>query len=231
MNKPFRVLLSAATPFEIAPTLDWLRSAADGARENVLLFPTVEVEVFFTGVGLPATAFALGRWIGTGGKADLAIQAGIGGAIDRNLQLGEVVQIISECFGDVGAEERDGRWLSLGDIGLPPGGVFGQDECLKLPEGTGLTPFKSAEGISVSQVTGTEQSLMRLRTRWPTAQVESMEGAAFFRACLEEGMVPVQIRSISNYVEARDRSRWEMALAIRTLNDALGKLIGGFINR
>jgi len=46
-----------------------------------------------------------------------------------------------------------------------------------------------------------------------------MEGAAFHYACLKEKVPYAEIRSISNYVEKRDRSKWNIPLAIKNLND------------
>ena len=51
--------------------------------------------------------------------------------------------------------------------------------------------------------------------------VESMEGAAFFAACSGTKGNSVQIRAISNYVEKRDKEKWQMPLAIKNLNDFL----------
>jgi len=51
--------------------------------------------------------------------------------------------------------------------------------------------------------------------------VESMEGAAFHYACLLEKIPFFQLRSISNYVEVRDKSKWKIPLAIQQLNENL----------
>ena len=48
-----------------------------------------------------------------------------------------------------------------------------------------------------------------------------MEGAAFFASCKRAGGDFIQIRAISNYVEKRDKSKWQMPLAIQNLNDFL----------
>ncbi len=50
-----------------------------------------------------------------------------------------------------------------------------------------------------------------------------MEGAAFHYACLQENIPFLQLRSISNYVEVRDKSKWKIQLAIKELNDTLIK--------
>jgi futalosine hydrolase len=48
-----------------------------------------------------------------------------------------------------------------------------------------------------------------------------MEGAAFFYACEEAQVEALQIRCISNYVEKRNRENWNLALAVKNLNDWL----------
>ena len=75
------ILLISATLFEIEPTVNWLRARAETEAGNLLQFGPVSVEVLFTGVGLTATAYALGARFGGGNLPSLAIQAGVGGAI------------------------------------------------------------------------------------------------------------------------------------------------------
>jgi len=45
-----------------------------------------------------------------------------------------------------------------------------------------------------------------------------MEGAAVLYCCEQLGIPCLQIRSVSNYVEPRNRNNWEIALAISNLN-------------
>ena len=52
-----------------------------------------------------------------------------------------------------------------------------------------------------------------------------MEGAAFFLACLLSEVPFLEIRSISNFVEPRNREAWDLPLAIDNLNVALIELI------
>ena len=59
------------------------------------------------------------------------------------------------------------------------------------------------------------------RYRGVVADVESMEGAAFFEACLAAGVPFVEIRAISNAVGEADRSRWVIPLALDNLKKAL----------
>ena len=52
-----------------------------------------------------------------------------------------------------------------------------------------------------------------------------MEGASFFAACDNNINNYLQIRAISNYVENRDKSKWQMPLAIKNLNEYLITLL------
>lgn len=54
-----------------------------------------------------------------------------------------------------------------------------------------------------------------------------MEGAAFFYACLLAGVPFLQIRSISNRVEPRNRTAWDIPSAIQNLNQTLMEMLEG----
>ncbi|MTB50911.1 futalosine hydrolase [Lewinella sp. W8] len=226
-----RILLTAATVFEIQPTIQWLRRECREERANVLHFSNVTITVLFGGVGQMRTAYALGHFFGAQEELpDLAIQAGIGGALDPELSLGQVVQIDSERMGDLGAEDSDGELLRLHELGLSPGPPFDDGGVLRVPPPAASLPFQSCAGITTNRATGEAESIARLRRQFPDAQVESMEGAAFLYACLTNGVSCLQLRSISNYVEPRNRDKWEMDKAIKSLNISLQSLLGAFIN-
>jgi len=52
-----------------------------------------------------------------------------------------------------------------------------------------------------------------------------MEGAAFFYACFMERLPCLQIRAVSNYIEDRNKDRWNIPLAIGNLNKIALKII------
>ncbi len=204
------ILLVAATPFEIAPTLSWL--AAHFKEKSVGYFEREKliVQTLITGVGSPATAFHLGRCFAKN-RPDWAINAGIGGAFDARLNLGDVVQIVSERFGDLGVEEADGRFVDLAELG------FTTQSALNNPQPP-IPDLASCHGITVNKVHGSALSIEKISAKYPDAQVESMEGAAFFYGCLAAETPFVEIRSISNRVEPRNRDAWDLPLAIQNLN-------------
>jgi futalosine hydrolase len=67
-------------------------------------------------------------------------------------------------------------------------------------------------------VHGNEDSI-RTITNLFSPDIESMEGAAFFRGCNRLSENYFQVRAVSNYVEKRDKSKWDIPLAINNLNN------------
>ncbi len=220
-----KVLLVAATPFEIAPVQARLREQFDEETTYQFTRGNLTIDVLITGVGLPLAAFALGTALAHQ-RYDLALQAGVAGAIDRQLTLGSVVRVVSERFADLGVEEADGRFTSVHDLGLidPDAAPF-RDGRLWQPNAAEASFLPSAQGISVNRVHGYGPSIEQLQARYPDAQLESMEGAAFFYACLMHEQPMLQIRAVSNYVEPRDREAWQLREAIANLNHVLLEML------
>jgi len=217
-----KILLVTATRAECEPLLTRL---ADPANSASLKLKNHETDVLITGVGMVATAFSLGRQLASR-RYDLVINAGIAGSFDFNLSVGEVVLITEDIFAELGAEDGD-DFLSLNELGFgeinqfPPDSHqesdFIQSEKLNLKA---LEQLKKVRAITVNRVHGNEFSIAKTLARY-NAQVESMEGAAFFYACNQTQTPCMQIRSISNYVERRNKEKWNLSLAIKNLNDFL----------
>lgn len=226
-----KILLLAATRPEIAPLTAWLAKSAQVRKPHqYTLGKHLHIDVLYGGVGMVSTAFSLGTVLAQQ-DYQLAIQLGIGGALDPELKKGESVEIISECFADVGAATAEGGFLNLAQLGLQEqeSGIFSPDGQIINPDANSLsTGLKKCHAISVNTVNGYLPQIAQVRQRHPDAQVESMEGAAFFFACRHKGIRFTQIRSISNYVEARNRNNWDVPLAIEQLNTVAIRLLLSF---
>lgn len=221
-----KILLVAATRAEIAPFADRISNSqqADQVQLN-----HHELDILITGVGMVATAYTLGRHLSLN-HYDLAINAGIAGSFDFTIAIGEVVQINEDVFAELGAEDGD-EFISLKELGFGdinysavPGRDYENDiqklaHNFKIPD-----HIKNVKAITVNKVHGHEFSIAKTLSR-VSAQVESMEGAAFFYACNETSTPCLQIRSISNYVERRNKEKWNMPLAIAKLNDLLYRML------
>ncbi len=195
-----QILIVAATEVEIQPLLTHF-----GDKKPF--------DVLITGVGMVATAFALGGHLAVK-KYDLAINLGIAGSFDRDIALGEVVEVIADELSELGAE-NDEEFLPIQQMG------FGESRYLAssaLRYHTKTTKLKTVNAITVNTVHGNEASIQKVAERLQP-QLESMEGAAFFYACQKAGVACLQIRAVSNYVEKRNRDNWQIGLAIKNLNN------------
>lgn len=224
-----RLLLVAATPFEIVPLLSWFETDWSVHPEQGFEKHGVIVQPLITGVGMVATTWQLGVCFAEN-RPDLAINAGIAGALDLNLQIGNVLNVTSERFGDLGVEEADGGFTDLFELGLQePDHLPFSNALLQNPQVAHGGFLPQASGLTVQKVHGSATSIAAVRRKYPDAQVESMEGAAFFYACLQAKVAFWQIRSISNLVEPRNREGWNLPLAIHNLNETLRQMLEAFM--
>lgn len=216
-----RILLVAATRAEIEPFLTRF-SGLD--KHDRLTFDNFTVDILITGVGMVATAFALGQKLATN-QYDLAINAGIAGSFDFDIALGEVVLVTEDIFAEQGAEDGE-EFLSLKELGF--GEITHFQNSGTLTAGrldlTSLENLKKVKAITVNRVHGNEFSIAKTLSRF-NARVESMEGAAFFYACNQTNTPCIQVRSISNYVERRNKEKWNIGLAVKNLNDCLASIV------
>ena len=219
------ITLVSATPFEVAPTIQWLESLSPPGSNNEFTLGDHRISVLVTGVGPVATTWKLAGYLSRN-KPDLLINAGIAGAYDRSLALGEVVLVGEEQLADTGAEESDGRLISLFDMNLLDPDEFPyRGGRLVNPDTENAHFLRQVRGLTVSRATGTEASISALTSKYPDAQTEGMDGAAVFYCCLLSGVRFLEIRSVSNYVEPRNRAGWNIPLAVSSLNEVLKELL------
>ena len=85
-------------------------------------------------------------------------------------------------------------------------------------------PALPAVFAALPQVAGNTVPALEARFRQVEADVETMEGAAFFEACLAVGVPFAEIRAVSNRVGETDHGRWDIPLALQNLKTALSAL-------
>lgn len=197
------ILIVAATAFETA----YLR---EKINEN-------HVQFLHTGIGMVNTAYHLGKYLAQN-RPDLVINMGIAGSFDRNIALGEVVEVVEDTFSEMGAEDND-NFLDMEKMGFP----ISQQPLLYntiLQPKPSLFEIKKVNALTVNTVHGEKDSILACQRRW-NKQIETMEGAAFFQIMAVENMPFYAFRSISNYVEPRNRANWNIPLALENLGHFL----------
>ena len=207
------ILVIAATKFEIEPFIAGHKP----------------VEISIPGVGVPSTLYQLQKNIYIR-RPDLIIQAGIAGSFTSDVPLSKVVLVKQDVFADIGIEEK-GKFTPVVQTGLAdkdvppftngwlvnPSHIFSM---FKLPAVKAITVNKVSDSVLQKQ-----QAINNF-----APQIESMEGAALHYVCLQENIPFIQIRSISNKVGERDKSKWKMEEAISNLNTELLNLIDKITN-
>jgi len=217
-----RILIVAATLPEVEPLIAALAMYKDEDEAN--LFTTrhasiANCSVLITGVGMVPIAFALARHL-PHNVYNLVINLGIAGSFDKNIALGELIEITEDTFAELGAED-DKNFISIEKLGLGAG-IFRPTSSIS--HFTKKVNIKQAKAITVNTVHGNDDSIAAIIERL-NPQLESMEGAAFFYACRELKVPCIQIRAVSNYIEKRNRDNWQIGLAVKNLNTFAVELI------
>ncbi len=210
-----RVIISAATVAEWMPSFLNINALYTGESQRLKL------QYHQSGIGMLAASFALTK-LAIEDKPDLIIQVGIAGTFDTTQPLGTVVVINEETIGDLGVEE-DGKWKDLFDLKLEKSS-YHPFEKRKLPNQWltkyNLLGLQEVSGITVNEISTNQERIQKLMKKYnPT--IESMEGAAVHYVARETNIPFIQIRAISNYIGERDKSNWQMKLAIDNLNQTL----------
>ncbi len=221
---PEKILIVAATPAEagvLGKIPDIRRSA------NEFVFMNNEISVLVTGVGSVATSWSLSKWFSANAKPSLAINIGISGSYRKDIVLGEVVAVQSDCFADAGVD-NNGDFQTLGEAGLSDpdrfpfknGSIIAENKYLTLAG----TFMKKVKAITVNTATGSESAKNRLIKKFEP-DIETMEGATFFYICSGEKVPFLAFRAVSNYVEPRNREKWNIPLALDNLTEKLTEFL------
>lgn len=211
-----RILVVAATLEEVSSLESLVLSLESQVSSLETGLKTYNFELLITGVGMVATAFALGKHLTTN-HYDLVLNLGICGSFDRNIALGELVEISNDTIAELGAED-DTNFLPIAALGFGEAAFEPSTQLSDLYNLFNNFNLKKVAAITVNTVHGNEASIQRTTDRLHP-QVESMEGAAFFYACRQMNVPCIQIRAVSNYVEKRNRDNWQIGLAIKNLNN------------
>jgi futalosine hydrolase len=223
------LLLVYATHFEANRLLQKLNIESNKDRRLCSFnIEGINIDLLVTGIGMVNTAFFLGKQFESN-SYDVALNVGLAGSFDHSMHLGDVVNITTECISELGAEDGD-NFLPIDQMN--PGMTDELDSPYELlnnseVENEAIAKLSSVKGISVNTVHGEINSIEKVKTLF-SPSVESMEGAAFFIACKDVGIRFAEIRAISNYVEERDTSKWEIDKALDSLSTSIEEILKAF---
>lgn len=218
-----KILIVAATRFEIQPLLIQMESVRDfGSNLISCHYKKSDINFLITGVGMVATAYHSGKNLNN--KYDLALNIGICGSFNRNLNIGDVVNVYEDCFSELGAEDGI-SFLSLEELELT--GVSKITNINSKISNSIIEMLPKVNGITINTIHGNENSIEKTVRKFHPI-VESMEGGAFMFACEHEKTPYFQIRAVSNYVERRNKDGWNIPLAIENLNTKILEILNSY---
>lgn len=233
------LLVQAAVPRE----LELLIGSLEGSRASESgVYPTTEgflgearLICCAGGVG-KANAAAAATALIERHRPGLVIITGCGGAYPGSgLSVGGLAVASDELFADEGAETPDG-WLDLRAMQLPlytqgtqhyyntiPLSRHAAEKAMQLADSHGVRLIRG-RFLTVSTCSGTRERGLALSRRHQ-AICENMEGAAIALVALRYGIPCLEIRGISNLVEDRDLSRWDLPRAVEAAQRFVIKVI------
>lgn len=191
------------------------RLKMDFVSDNFYRNDANSVDLLISGAGMPAFVINLSLHLAQY-KYDRLILCGIAGSYSKNIDLGQLVYVQSETFADLGALENNS--ISY---------FFNFDDWKKdYMDGKMINNSSNPLFTDIVNVASNSVNLCNAHGfDMRAADIENMEGAAFFMYCRKVGVEYHQIRAISNYAGERNKSNWKIGLAITNLADYLAKRI------
>ena len=218
------ILIVAATTMEIRFIVDELEKVEEENHfVRTFRFGDFNIDILISGIGSSFATFHLTNVLREK-KYDAVINIGLAGSLTQELKIGEVVNVVSEEFADLGIEKQH-EFLTLFESGYIGMNDFPfENGLLKASNSNGWIKLKKVKGVTTNKSYGRDTSIAEMREKF-TAHVESMEGAAVFYVCNWLGVKCYEIRSISNYVEPRDSAKWNIPLALVRLKETLSVIL------
>ncbi len=215
-----RILFTAAEQEE----LDCAQFAVKNGRN--IDTNSFSFDFMLTGIGTTSTCYRLTKKLleakCNNTPYNLVINIGIAGSFDMdNFPLGAASIIEKEYFGDLGFETMFGfqtlfQYDLLDADSFPYNGGALVLKNMEHPYNQLLDIAPKASAITVQTVTGDPNKVEAMYKKF-NPQIESMEGAAFYYVCLSEKVNFFELRTVSNRVGERDKSKWNIPLALDTL--------------
>ncbi len=206
----------------------WANGNFSANPDGTYTYKTLRLYPVITGVGMMRTSYKLKQALDQHSPIDIALQVGVAGAT-KSMTIGTAMTIEQEEMIDGIWEE--GMLKTDFDLGLesPDSPPFVSGKLLSELPSIYWKDMPRASSISTSTLTDDSQ-WCEARLEMAEAQLENMEGAAFYYVTNSECVPSIQIRGISNHVGIRDKSTWKIDEALSNANQLLIQLLDNIQN-
>jgi futalosine hydrolase len=219
-----KILIVSATERDINLVLQGARNIKKKELWlNSFSFEANDIDFLVTGVGLVSTIYRLVMATQIE-KYDLIINIGTAGSFKDTIQIGEVVNVFTEQFGDAGVEDNE-KFLTFFEMGLANnsskpfsnGRLLNNSDILKYKT---ISNLNKVNGLTVNRVSGSNETITERMVKF-NPDIETSEGAAVFYISLLHDIQFIELRAISNKIEPRNTKNWNIPLALTNLNKTL----------
>jgi futalosine hydrolase len=149
------------------------------------------------------------------------VQIGIAGSLTSTLPIGHVVAVATEQEGNLGVQEPDGfKNLMALDLAQHQPDMYSKQLIYHNHAIATLQPYLSnntilVHGVTVQQITTDTKTVERYKLA--NISIETMEGAALHYNANICNRQYIQLRGISNAVMERDKTFWNIPLALEAV--------------
>ena len=177
------------------------------------------VHILVSGIASYNTLYTLSQYCFKN-KPDIIIHVGIAGSFNNLYSYADVVEVVEDCFADIGILEHS-NFLNLFDLGFESPNSFPFSKGFIYNTSTKfLLQIPQVRGITVHEITSTDVRKNILEQKY-NPDIESMEGAAVHFVCAHQNIPYIHLRAISNKVGDRNKKNWHVSEAIQSLHHAI----------
>ncbi len=226
MKTYHKVLLCASCASELRGS-NSIKYQLDNIKPGEIRGINEVADLLILGVGIFQSEYRLARAIMDGGYG-LVVSAGIAGAYNGSISLGDTFMVSSSAFADCATESTSGGMCPV--VGSD---FLGADD-YPFRNGRIENPISRQLASSLGIGCAAANTVNRIRTspaeiaeilRLHPADLETMESAALAYACAMEGIGYAEARSVSNHTVPKSQQKWAFAQATGNLGAVIDKIL------
>jgi futalosine hydrolase len=188
-------------------------------KESNNLYEGRSFDVLISGIGSVFTSFSLSQILAKK-EYECVINIGIAGSYNRNINIGDTVFVVSDTFADLGIDDNgifktlfQENLIDENNYPFVNGKLhFSENKYKK------FNKLKKVTSVTVNTTSGSANKIEQVFAKF-NPDIETMEGAAVAYVSQLSNILVYQIRTISNYVEPRNKTNWNIPLAIKKLTE------------
>jgi futalosine hydrolase len=190
------------------------------------------VDFLITGPGMVMATYWTSRILSQK-KYDVAVHVGLAGSYRKQIRIGTVVQIVSDCFADMGYY-HEGNFITFFAAGQIDKNSypFREEKLISQYDLSGFRLIKTlptVNAITVSHNTTDSHSITQKIAQF-NPDIETLDSAAVLFSCYMHHLPCIALRAVSHHVESFSLKNWQLPETIFSLGKHLYFLLHELMN-